>query len=151
MARKERNTAVRGACGLMALAALASFPAVGAGTTQAETKYDRLYGACMDEPGHGAEEVSPAAYNAVMYECAVRAIEVAKQDINRIYASLEAELKTSGREATRAKLERTQRAWITYRDGRCELEGELIGTPAYGLCQLEVTAARVAELESLSQ
>lgn len=148
---ERRRVSVRAASAVMALACAASLPAPGSAATRAETKYDRLYGACMSEPGHGADDLSPAAYNGVMYECAVRAIEVAKQDINRIYASLEADLKATGREATRAKLERTQRAWITYRDGRCELEGELIGTPAYGLCLLEVTAKRVQELEELAR
>ena len=134
---------------LLATGAVA-VPAAGAAAPE-RAKYEQLYDRCISAAGNDADDVSPAQFNVVLDACAQDAILVAKQDINRLYAALEASLAADGNASALAKLERTQRAWIAYRDGHCELEGELVGTPAYSLCLLEVTGRRVRELEEIAR
>lgn len=88
---------------------------------------------------------------AAMIACADQDYKVADQHLNETYKSFRAAVK-SEKEITQ-RLVATQRAWITFRDANCKLEGAtMLGgtgeTPIILGCLARVTNERTAQLEA---
>ena len=81
---------------------------------QAETKYETEYSKCIAAAG--------TMNNGVMSACSEEVSVIAKQDINRYYKQIEANINERENKAELLKqLETSQKAWIQYRNNHCAL------------------------------
>ena len=69
----------------------------------------------------------------------------AKKEINKLYKQLYTKLRESSPEDA-LKLEKSQKAWLIYRNNYCELAGLHIGSPLYYVCPMDLNIQRVSEL-----
>ncbi|PKM34395.1 MAG: hypothetical protein CVV08_01985 [Gammaproteobacteria bacterium HGW-Gammaproteobacteria-12] len=106
----------------------------------AQADYDRQYQACLDASG--------MINNASVAGCAEGVSETVKKEMNRIYQQLFLKLQESAPQDAE-QLETTQKAWLIYRNGQCELQGKHVGSPMYYTCPMELNIQRVDELKFL--
>ena len=81
-----------------------------------QADYDQQYQACLD--------ASAMINNASVAGCAEGVSETVKKEMNRIYQQLFLKLQESAPEDAE-QLETTQKAWLVYRNGQCELQGKI--------------------------
>ena len=86
--------------------------------------------------------------NASVAGCAEGVSETVKNEMNRIYQQLFLKLQESAPEDAE-QLETTQKAWLVYRNGQCELQGKHVGSPMYHYCPMQMNIQRVEELKLL--
>lgn len=124
---------------LAAILLIFAFPVL-ANAAAKEADYSKMYDACLKEAG--------PINNSVVYGCSEQVSGAAKKEINSLYAKLHKIV--SQRDPSDAeKLEQTQKAWIAYRNGQCELATSYIGSPMYGYCPMQMNIQRVDELKEL--
>ncbi len=114
---------------------------VGTLLSAVETDHKAVYSDCLKEYG--------TMNNTVVHVCATNASESAKREITSLYAEIYKMLAASSAEEA-AAFEATQKAWIVYRNGHCELAGQYIGSPMYSYCPMEMNIARALELRQLA-
>jgi uncharacterized protein YecT (DUF1311 family) len=102
--------------------------------------YDKHYQACLD--------ASAMIDNASVAGCAEGVSETVKKEMNRIYQQLFLKLQESAPEDAE-QLETTQKAWLVYRNGQCELQGKHVGSPMYHYCPMQMNIQRVEQLKLL--
>ncbi|MGP0170939.1 lysozyme inhibitor LprI family protein [Pseudomonas sp. NCHU5208] len=102
--------------------------------------YDKQYQDCLDANG--------TVNNSVVAICAEGVSNKAKQEMNRIYQQLFLKFQASAQEDAQ-QLEATQKAWLIYRNGQCELQGRRVGSPMYHYCPMKMNIERVNELQFL--
>jgi uncharacterized protein YecT (DUF1311 family) len=51
--------------------------------------------------------------------------------------------------ADAAKLEHSQKSWVSYRNKHCELATSYVGSPMFGVCPMQLNISRVNELREL--
>lgn len=102
--------------------------------------YDQQYQTCLDASG--------PINNASVAGCAEGVSEAVKKEMNRIYQQLFLKLQESAPEDAE-QLETTQKAWLVYRNGQCDLQGKRIGSPMYYTCPMQLNIQRVEELKFL--
>ena len=105
-----------------------------------QADYDQQYQACLD--------ASAMINNASVAGCAEGVSETVKKEMNRIYQQLFLKLQESAPEDAE-QLETTQKAWLVYRNGQCELQGKHVGSPMYHYCPMQMNIQRVEELKLL--
>ena len=105
-----------------------------------QADYDQQYQACLD--------ASAMINNASVAGCAEGVSETVKNEMNRIYQQLFLKLQESAPEDAE-QLETTQKAWLVYRNGQCELQGKHVGSPMYHYCPMQMNIQRVEELKLL--
>ncbi len=109
-----------------------------------EARYTPAYGQCLSS-GAAAQGVTRA-----MVECIGEEASVQDARLNQTYRSALAFL----RPEQRPKLILAQRAWIVFRDAKCDSENQTGGTIdkiGYVSCDLRATVARTMELEELQK
>ena len=102
--------------------------------------YDKQYQDCLD--------VNGTVNNSVVAICAEGISNKAKREMNRIYQQLFLRYQASAQEDAQ-QLEATQKAWLSYRNGQCELQGRRVGSPMYHYCPMKMNIERVNELQFL--
>ncbi|VXD02158.1 conserved hypothetical protein [Pseudomonas sp. 8Z] len=102
--------------------------------------YDKQYQDCLDAYG--------TTNNSVVSVCAQEVSAKAKREMNHIYQQLFLRYKASAQEDAQ-QLETTQKAWLSYRNGQCELQGRRVGSPMYHYCPMKMNIERVSELQFL--
>jgi uncharacterized protein YecT (DUF1311 family) len=107
----------------------------------ADQDYDRMYGDCLKEAG--------ATNNGTVTACAEATTDSAKKEMNALYQRLHERLATES-PGDADKLERSQKAWLAYRNSQCELAGSYVGSPMYSFCPMKLNIARVHELRELA-
>jgi uncharacterized protein YecT (DUF1311 family) len=85
-------------------------------------------------------------------ECFAKELKKADARLNRVYRLTQEKL--SPEDA--ALLQKTQRAWVAFRDAQCEAEHALMGEGTAGpmtlmSCKLEMTRKRTAEIRTTYQ
>ncbi|CAB3633591.1 MAG: DUF1311 domain-containing protein [Achromobacter sp.] len=111
--------------------------ALGASTPDYMGQYDR----CLRDAG--------VTNNGTVGACAEGVSAAAKREINALYARIQARL-ASDFPQDAAKLEQTQKAWLVYRNGQCDLAGAHVGSPMYEYCPMLLNISRAAELRELA-
>ena len=101
-------------------------------------------------------------YQAEMNLCAVRDFEAQDAELNRVWGEVIAAARAADRDINREfdtrpteeeELRRAQRAWITFRDAHCTVEGyrEARGgsmeTMVFEGCRARLTEERIAQLQ----
>lgn len=105
-----------------------------------ESDLSKMYDTCLKEAG--------PINNSVVYGCSEQVSAAAKEEVNSLYAKLHKTV--SQRNPSDAeKLERSQKAWMTYRNGQCELAASYMGSPMYGYCPMQMNIQRIDELKAL--
>jgi uncharacterized protein YecT (DUF1311 family) len=107
---------------------------------QSTSEYDSMYGKCVDENG--------PINNSVVARCSETVSNKAKSEITRRYKSIHARLLSKNPEDA-GRFERSQKAWLQYRNIHCDLAGAYIGSPMHGFCQMNLNSARALELREL--
>ncbi|RIA36155.1 uncharacterized protein YecT (DUF1311 family) [Ectopseudomonas oleovorans] len=102
--------------------------------------YDQQYQACLDASG--------TLNNSSVAGCAEGVSEAVKKEMNRAYQQLFLKLEESAPDDAQ-QLETTQKAWLVYRNGQCDMQGKHIGSPMYYTCPMELNIQRVEELKFL--
>ena len=102
--------------------------------------YDQQYQACLDASG--------VINNASVAGCAEGVSETVKKEMNRVYQQLFLKLQ-EGAPQDAEQLETTQKAWLIYRNGQCDLQGKHVGSPMYYTCPMQLNIQRVEELKLL--
>lgn len=102
--------------------------------------YDEQYQACMDANG--------MINNSSVASCAEGVSEAVKKEMNRVYQQLFLKLQESA-PGDAEQLEATQKAWLIYRNGQCDLQGKHVGSPMYYTCPMELNIQRLEELKFL--
>jgi uncharacterized protein YecT (DUF1311 family) len=127
--------------------------------------YNNAYGICVNKAG--------GFNNGVVSGCASETTEKAKKELNALYNKLykgmaerdadnaKSRLEYADQMGNDAKVEDdaqaedlgdakkfelSQKAWLTYRNNYCELEGSYIGPASYEYCPMRLTIERVKEL-----
>jgi uncharacterized protein YecT (DUF1311 family) len=104
------------------------------------SNYDSMYNECLKNAG-GATTGSVTA-------CAEKTSLAAKTEINMLYQKAYGMLaKQSAADA--AKLEHSQKSWVSYRNNHCELVTSYVGSPMFGFCPMQLNISRVNELREL--
>ena len=124
----------------MCLLFVAAASAARAGSDDARPQHpiDRAVAACRERAGNTAE----------MEECEDKALKLWEQELNRVYRALCAKLTPIERRA----LEKSQRAWIQFRDSECAFAEEFsisrgtIGFVEYVGTRPELTRTRALAL-----
>lgn len=112
-------------------------------TAHSETKYSKQYEKCMDAVDLGAMK------NSQWASCASTELKIIDSALNSSYKKLQANLDNEQKNA----LTKSQRAWLKYREERCNFE--LIGPSAPGgnashaFCMLEMTLEKTNYFESM--
>lgn len=68
--------------------------------------------------------------------------------MNRVYQQLFLKLQESA-PGDAEQLEATQKAWLIYRNGQCDLQGKHVGSPMSYTCPMELNIQRLEELKFL--
>lgn len=105
-----------------------------------QADYDQQYQACLDASG--------MINNASVVGCAEGVSETVKKEMNRVYQQLFLKLQDDAPEDAE-QLETTQKAWLVYRNGQCELQGKHVGSPMYHYCPMQMNIQRVEQLKLL--
>ncbi|SHO57548.1 lysozyme inhibitor LprI family protein [Vibrio quintilis] len=108
----------------------------------AKSEYDVMYDQCIKDSG--------PINNSVVYTCAERASQKAKEEINRRYVSAYTKLKKYDKEEAH-KLEVAQQGWLKNRNNYCKLKGAYIGSPMYSYCPMRMNISRALELRTLDE
>ena len=109
---------------------------------RSEHPIDRAVAACFERDGGST---------AGMVNCEFKALKLWEQELNRVYRALLATLTPIERRA----LEKSQRAWIQFRDSECAFADELsgprgtVGYFEYVATRPKLTRARALALKSL--
>lgn len=107
-----------------------------AGAKDYTAQYDR----CLSEAG--------ATNNTSVLNCSSTVSASVKSEINALYGKLHARLaQQSAQDAD--KLEQTQKAWLVYRNGQCDLATSYVGSPMFGYCPMLLNIQRAEELREL--
>ena len=109
---------------------------------QTASEYDAAYEKCTKE--------SDTFNNNVVFGCSSLANDKAREDITRLYNSIYSHLRTQSSQDAR-NFEASQKAWIKYRNYTCDLEGTYIGSPAFGICPMQMNAERATYLRHFFQ
>ncbi|MGB7388277.1 lysozyme inhibitor LprI family protein [Pseudomonas neustonica] len=100
-----------------------------------------IYSTCVDEQA--------PINNNVVHGCAELASDSAKKEITLLYRTIYKYISASSTDDA-LKFEKTQQAWIAYRDSHCELSGSYIGSPMYSYCPMMLNISRAIELRELA-
>jgi len=101
----------------------------------------KIYSACVDEQA--------PINNSVVHSCAEYASDSAKKEITLLYRKIYKYISTSSIDDA-LKFEKTQQAWISYRNNHCELSGSYVGSPMYSYCPMMLNISRAIELRELA-
>lgn len=107
-----------------------------AGAKDYTAQYDR----CLSEAG--------ATNNTSVLNCSSTVSASVKAEINALYGKLHARLAQQSAEDAN-KLEQTQKAWLAYRNGQCDLATSYVGSPMFGYCPMLLNIQRADELREL--
>ena len=88
--------------------------------------------------------------NAVVAECSEYASDIYKEQITKHYNKIYKALKAQSPEHAK-DFERSQQAWITYRDLDCSLRGAYVGSPMYVHCPMMMNGERAEALKELAE
>ena len=113
--------------------------------------YYATFQRCMETVGKDHPKASPAENNGLLAGCADDAATRAKKEIDSLYRSITARLVSQDRTSELDKLNKSQQAWVTYRDNQCSLENTLVGTPDYSYCMVMIDNQRAKDLRELAQ
>lgn len=102
--------------------------------------YSDQYDRCLSEAG--------ATNNTSVLNCSSSVSASVKAEINALYGKLHARLAQQSPEDA-DKLEQTQKAWLVYRNGQCELATSYVGSPMYGYCPMLLNIQRADELREM--
>jgi uncharacterized protein YecT (DUF1311 family) len=125
------------------LAPVVSLGADGDATNAAKPArdYEAEYQTCLASAG--------TTNNASVMQCAEKTLKDAKAELNTLYSVAHSSIaKRSASDAM--KFERSQKAWLSYRNGTCELAASYVGSPMVSYCPMRVTIQRVAEMRELA-
>jgi uncharacterized protein YecT (DUF1311 family) len=87
--------------------------------------------------------------SAALEECTEGITDVAKREMNVLYKRIHDALQVKN--ATDAvAFEKSQRAWLEYRNMHCDLEQKYIGGPETAICPMDLDIERVNKLRRLS-
>ena len=86
--------------------------------------------------------------NASVAGCAEGVSETVKKEMNRVYQQLFLKLQEDAPQDAE-QLETAQKAWLSYRNGQCDLQGKHVGSPMYYTCPMQLNIQRVEELKLL--
>lgn len=86
--------------------------------------------------------------SSLVAACAEEVSEMAKKEMNRVYQRLYLKLQQVS-QADAQELEEAQKAWLTYRNAHCSMQGKHVGSPMYYTCPMELNIDRVGELQFL--
>lgn len=100
-----------------------------------------MYGDCLKEEG--------GPNNGTVTACAEATSDSAKKEMNALYQRLHDRFAAQSPEDA-DKLEKSQKAWLVYRNFQCELAGSYVGSPMYSFCPMKLNIARVHELRELA-
>ncbi len=103
--------------------------------------YMAQYDRCLKDAG--------AVNNGTVEGCSNAVSAAAKREINTLYAKIHAHLVLEFPEDA-DKLEQTQKAWLTYRNGQCSLAGAHVGSPMYEYCPMLLNIGRAGELREMA-
>ena len=104
-------------------------------------KLSKQYSSCMDKSGGVSSKMNVCISN-----------EIKSQDarLNKAYQALSKSLNSTRKK----QLQEVQRTWIKYRDQNCKFyvdpDGGSLARVNGGICLIDATASRAAELEGLS-
>jgi uncharacterized protein YecT (DUF1311 family) len=115
---------------------LTTLTALAAPSPDYVARYDR----CLTEAG--------AINNAAVAGCSESVSTAVKSEINTLYVKLHTRLAQESAEDA-DKLERTQKAWLAYRNGQCELAASYVGSPMYGYCPMMLNIQRADQLREM--
>lgn len=116
--------------------ALTSVAALAAPTPDYIARYDH----CLKEAG--------GINNAAVASCSESVSTAVKKEINTLYVKLHTRLAAESA-ADADKLESTQKAWLVYRNGQCELATSYVGSPMYGYCPMMLNIQRADQLREM--
>lgn len=102
--------------------------------------YTAQYDRCLSEAG--------ATNNTSVLNCSGSVSASVKSEINALYGKLHARLALQSQEDA-DKLEQTQKAWLVYRNGQCDLATSYVGSPMFGYCPMLLNIQRADELREL--
>jgi uncharacterized protein YecT (DUF1311 family) len=122
-------------CGML----LASYNTTAA--PRVSTDYDAMYSQCLKEGG--------AVNNNTVLACSSDASDAAKKEMGALYKRIHDKFAADSPEDTKL-FEQSQRAWLTYRNGHCQLAFKHVGSPMYSFCPMTLNIARVKELRELA-
>ena len=114
-------------------------PGLAAAST-APPDHQQVYSDCLAKAG--------GINNGTVDACSSAASDGAKAEMTRLYRALYSKLLAENADDA-AKLERTQKSWLVYRDLHCELAGSYVGSPMYSFCPMQLNIGRVIELREL--
>lgn len=103
--------------------------------------YQAMYSRCLDAAG--------TINNNTVLGCSEKTSTAVKQEMNVLYRELYAKLASTSVEDA-AKLEQSQKVWVSYRNKHCELATSYVGSPMYGVCPMGLNISRVEELRELA-
>ena len=104
-------------------------------------KLSKQYSSCMDKSGGVSRKINACISS-----------EIKSQDarLNKAYQALSKSLNSTRKK----QLQEVQRTWIKYRDQNCKFyvdpDGGSLARVNGGICLMDATASRAAELEGLS-
>lgn len=101
----------------------------------------KIYSACVNEQA--------PINNSVVHGCAEHASDSAKKEITLLYRKIYKYISASSIDDA-LKFEKTQQAWISYRNNHCELSGSYVGSPMCSYCPMILNISRAIELRELA-
>ncbi|MBR7001292.1 MAG: DUF1311 domain-containing protein [Neisseriaceae bacterium] len=111
--------------------------------SQQAKKYDKMVEDCISD---GSKNSSGAAeYNAIFIGCHKYGAEEIDKEIARLSQNVLKDLD----DYTKKEFNAAQQSWQVYREKQCYLESMFVGSPQWGVCMLNMTQARLNELQSL--
>ncbi|OZI63944.1 lysozyme inhibitor LprI family protein [Bordetella genomosp. 1] len=122
------------------LSGFAFFAVAAVASAASSVDYDARYDRCLTEAG--------GANNTSVLNCSGSVNADVKAEMNTLYDKLHTRL-VGESVADADKLEATQKAWLVYRNGQCDLATSYVGSPMYGYCPLMLNIQRVKELREL--
>ncbi|MGH8818506.1 MAG: lysozyme inhibitor LprI family protein [Achromobacter pestifer] len=102
--------------------------------------YSAQYDQCLSDAG--------ATNNTSVLDCSSSVSASVKSEINALYGKLHARLAQQSQEDA-DKLEQTQKAWLVYRNGQCDLATSYVGSPMFGYCPMLLNIQRADELREM--
>lgn len=112
----------------------------GAGTKARAKDYQAAYEACIQQAGN--------IDNEVVTSCSESVSTQANVEMNALYQKMHDRLMGKA-PADAARLEKSQKDWLSFRDVHCDLAGKYIGDPQYSYCPMKMNMERVKELREL--
>jgi uncharacterized protein YecT (DUF1311 family) len=114
-------------------------------TEKNQINYESMNANCFQE---AQKENKGKMVTGTVVACAEGTSTEAKKEINILYKKLYEKLLVTSPEKA-LTLEESQKSWVKYRNKHCTLAYELVGSPMYYVCPMDLNVLRVKELRQL--